>query len=122
MILRRYLQLETLRGTTACGTLLVAIYAAMTAVRYLKNAAAGEIAGDVIAAMLLMKLATGSLVIVPLCLFLGILLAYGRLRQDREIVAMTAAGCGRRFFYDQIGTLVIAYAWRRPQSKRRPLY
>ncbi|MGE0386927.1 MAG: LPS export ABC transporter permease LptF [Gammaproteobacteria bacterium] len=94
MILDRYLRREVLRAFAACMLLLAAIFASTTTVRYLADAASGKIAGEVIAALLVLKLGTASLVLVPLCFFLGILIAYGRMRQDNELVAMAGAGYG----------------------------
>lgn len=110
MILQRYIHRETLQAFAAMLLLLVAIYASTRAVTYLGDAAAGKIAGEVILGMLAMKIITSTLVILPLCFYLGVLLALGRMRQDRELVAMVDAGCGPVFFHGQVARLAAGCA------------
>lgn len=110
MILERYLQREVLQSAGAALVLLVLIFASTRAVNYLGDAASGKLAGDVILAMLALKTVESLRVIVPLCYYLGVLLVLGRMQQEREVVAIANAGCGRGFFHRQMLRLGAGYA------------
>ncbi|MCC7412855.1 MAG: LPS export ABC transporter permease LptF [Gammaproteobacteria bacterium] len=110
MILQRYLQRETLQAFGASLLVLVLIYSSTRTVSYLGDAASGKIASDVIVSLLGLKIITAMLVVLPLCFYLGVLLALGRMQQDRELVAMAGAGCGARFFHTHVGRAAIACA------------
>lgn len=97
MILERYLYREVLRSFAAVFTLLLLIYLSSRFVRYLADAAAGKISPQVIFELLSLKLVTALPTLVPLCLYLAVLLALGRLIRDRETTAMDVAGLGTPF-------------------------
>lgn len=61
-------------------------------IQYLGQAVAGELASDVLLLLMLYRLPDFLLVIVPLALFLGILLAYGRMYADNEMVVLLGSG------------------------------
>lgn len=73
---------------------LILLVVALTSrfIQYLGQAVAGELASDVLLLLMLYRLPDFLLVIVPLALFLGILLAYGRMYADNEMVVLLGSG------------------------------
>ena len=94
MILRRYLIREVSQAFLAILLILVVIYVSDHFVRFLGEAAAGRIAPGMIAKFIGLKLATQIALLLPLAFYLAILVGFGRLYRDSEIVAMTAGGFG----------------------------
>lgn len=65
-------------------------------IQYLGDAVAGRLASDVLLLLMFYRLPDFLLVILPLALFLGILLAYGRMYADNEMVILFSAGFSER--------------------------
>lgn len=61
-------------------------------IQYLGQAVAGELASDVLLLLMFYRLPDFLLVIVPLAFFLGILLAYGRMYAENEMVVLLGSG------------------------------
>ncbi len=92
MIIFRYLSREVL--TTLLAVLIVLLLITMSGrfVKYLADAAAGELSADVLFLLMGYRLPNFLELILPLSLFLGILLAYGRMYMDSEMTVLTACG------------------------------
>lgn len=73
---------------------LVLMVVALTSrfIQYLGQAVAGELAGDVLLMLMFYRLPEFLLVILPLALFLGILLALGRMYAESEMVILLSSG------------------------------
>ena len=100
MILQRYLLREILQATAAVLAVLLLIYLSNRFASILAEAAAGQIAADLLFQLLVVKLIQNLEVLIPVALFFGILIGLGRLHNDSEIVAMLANGVGiRRIVY-----------------------
>ena len=91
-IIERYIIKEALQNFFAVVAVLLLIYMSNRYVRYLADAAIGEIDSGVIFQLLMLKLTANSVILLPLALYLGILLALGRLYRDSEIIALHAGG------------------------------
>ncbi len=98
MILERYLIKETLRTWAAVFVVLLAVVISVRFVRFLGDAAAGKVAGDLVYQMLGFKLITSSSVMIPLCLYLAVYLTYSRMQRENELTAIAATGLGETFF------------------------
>jgi lipopolysaccharide export system permease protein len=61
-------------------------------VKYLAEAAVGDLAADILIPVMLYRLPGFLELIIPLGLFIGILMAYGRLYVESEMVILTACG------------------------------
>jgi lipopolysaccharide export system permease protein len=94
MVLERYLWRESLRAFGAVLLLLTCAYASSRFVQYLADAAAGKLGSDLILELLGLKLLSTSVLMLPLCLYLGIYMALTRLGRDRELTAMACIGFG----------------------------
>ncbi|MCA1854287.1 MAG: LPS export ABC transporter permease LptF [Beggiatoa sp.] len=88
MVLERYLWRESLRAFGAVLLLLTCAYASSRFVQYLADAAAGKLGSDLILELLGLKLLSTSVLMLPLCLYLGIYMALTRLGRDHELTAM----------------------------------
>ncbi len=79
-------------------------------VKYLAEAAAGKLAAEVLVSIIVYRLPGFLELILPLALFIGILLAYGRLYVESEMVVMSACGVStnRLLSYTMIPALLVA--------------
>ena len=100
MILQRYLIREILQATAAVLTVLLFVYLGDRFARFLAVAASGQISGDLVFQLLLLKLGQNLEILIPVAFYFGILLGLGRMYKDSEIVAILASGVGvRRLIY-----------------------
>ncbi|MBL4573806.1 MAG: LPS export ABC transporter permease LptF [Gammaproteobacteria bacterium] len=86
---------------------LILLVVALTSrfIQYLSQAVAGELASDVLFLLMFYRLPDFLLIILPLALFLGILLAYGRMYADNEMVILIGSGFSpRRLLLATLGT------------------
>ncbi|WP_339676695.1 LPS export ABC transporter permease LptF [uncultured Zhongshania sp.] len=96
MILFRYLASEMLKTVFAVTLTLLVIIMSGRFVKYLGQAASGDFAPDVLFLVMMYRLPNFLEVVLPLGLFIGILLSYGRLYVDSEMTVMSACGMSRR--------------------------
>lgn len=92
MILFRYLAKEVLLTTAAVTALLLVIVVSGRFVKYLAEAAAGDLAPEVLLAVIAWRIPSFLEVILSLALFIGVLLAYGRMYVESEMTVMSASG------------------------------
>ena len=106
MIIFRYLAREILLVMAAVSVSLLLITMSSRFVKYLAQAASGNLATDVLFSIILYRIPGFLELIIPLGLFIGILLAYGRLYVESEMVVLSACGISnnRLLLY----TLVVA--------------
>ncbi len=95
MILYRYITSELLKSMFAVTFTLLVIIMSGRLVKYLADVAAGDLAPDFLFLIMLYRLPNFLEVIVPLGMFIGIMLSYGRLYVDSEIAVMNACGISR---------------------------
>jgi len=91
-ILARYFAREILQTTFAVTLILLLIFLSGRFAGYLADAASGKISAEVIAYLLLYRAPSILQRILPLGLFLGILLVFGRMYVENEITALHSAG------------------------------
>ncbi|MFC6671593.1 LPS export ABC transporter permease LptF [Marinobacterium aestuariivivens] len=96
MIVFRYLTREVLTSTAAVSGILLMIIVSGRFIKYLGDAAAGKLAPELLTQMLLFRLPGFLELILPLGLFLGILLSFGRLYLESEMVVLRACGVSHR--------------------------
>lgn len=94
MVIKRYLFREIAQSFGGVLGVLMLIFVGHRFIRYLRDAAAGDLSNDVIAQLLGLSLATGLVYVLPIAFYLAVLLAFGRLYRDSEITAMAASGIG----------------------------
>ncbi|MFK7828412.1 MAG: LPS export ABC transporter permease LptF [Congregibacter sp.] len=94
MKLGRYLAGDVLGHTVAVSTVLLAIIITGRFVKYLAEAATGKLAADILLPVMLYRMPGFLELLLPLGLFIGILMAYGRLYVESEMVVLSACGVG----------------------------
>ncbi len=92
MIIYRYLTREILLTMTAVSGVLLLIIMSGRFVKYLAEAVTGKIAVDVLFSIMLYRLPGFIELILPLGFFIAILLAYGRMYMDSEMVVLSSCG------------------------------
>ncbi|OCG07986.1 LPS export ABC transporter permease LptF [Gilliamella sp. wkB178] len=107
MILRRYLAKETLKAQTAILFILLLIFFSQKLIRILTSAIEGNIPRELIMPLLVLGISNMVDLILPLSLFLGILVTFGRLYTDSEMVAMYACGVKKSITYQVVFFLCI---------------
>lgn len=95
MILYRYIASELLKSMFAVTFTLLVIIMSGRLVKYLADVASGDLAPDFLFLIMWYRLPNFLEVIVPLGMFIGILLSYGRLYVDSEVTVMNACGISR---------------------------
>lgn len=94
MIIRRYLGTQVLATSFAVAGLLTVILMSSRVIQFFEKAVNGKIAVDLLSAVLWYRLPGFLELILPLGLFIGVLLAIGRLYLDNEMAVLAAAGVG----------------------------
>jgi lipopolysaccharide export system permease protein len=108
VLIFRYLVKETLKSQAAVFLVLMAIFITNKFVRVLSDAANGDIPASLVLGFLALTMPVLASLILPLSLFLGIMLAHGRLYVDSEMTVMRA--CGISEWYVTRVMLVVAVA------------
>ena len=80
--------------TVVVSLILLAIGLISRFIQYLGQAVSGELASDVLLLLMFYRLPDFFVVIVPLAFLLSILLVYGRMNEDNEIVVLMNSGVG----------------------------
>lgn len=92
MLVYRYLSRQLFASTLAVAFVLVLVLVFGRFIKYLGDAAEGRIQAEVLWGLLIFRLPGFLELILPMSLFMGILLAYGRMYVDSEMVVLRAAG------------------------------
>ena len=107
MIIFRYLLKEVAKTQFAVFIVLMAIFISNKFVRILDDASEGGIPGHLVMIFIGLKIPDLAGMILPLSLFLGILLAYGRIYADNEMSVLHA--CGVSEWYVVRVTLILSF-------------
>ncbi|MCK3658797.1 lipopolysaccharide ABC transporter permease LptF [Pasteurellaceae bacterium Pebbles2] len=94
MILTRYLTKEVFKSQLAILFILLLIFFSQQLVRVLGSAANGKVPADLVLSLLGLGMPAMAQLMLPLCLFIAILLTFGRLYAESEITVMRAVGVG----------------------------
>ncbi|UJF19599.1 LPS export ABC transporter permease LptF [Vibrio sp. SS-MA-C1-2] len=127
MIIIRYLIKETLKSQFAVLFVLFLIFISQKFIRELANATDGKIPGDLILQIVALNMPTMALLMLPLSIYIGILLTFGRLYAESEITVMNATGMGNTiliraaFFLAVItgGIAAVNSFWLAPVSQEK---
>ncbi|SHK98342.1 LPS export ABC transporter permease LptF [Phytopseudomonas punonensis] len=115
MIVFRYLSREALVTLSAVSAVLLVVIMSGRFIKYLAQAAQGILDPSVLFLIMGFRLPGFLQLILPLGLFLGFLLAYGRLYLDSEMTVLSATGMSqqRLFLYSLAPAAVVALlvAW-----------
>jgi len=95
LILLRYFSVQVLQVTVAVSLILLAVSFTSRFLQYLADAVAGKMTTDILLMLMLYRLPEFLLIIVPFAFFLAVLLAYGRMYAENELVVLHACGLSR---------------------------
>lgn len=96
MIIFRYLAKEVLMSMFAVSVVLLLVIISARFAGYLAEAAAGELDAGILLTLMAFRLPGYLELILPLGLFIGIMMAYGRLHMESEMVVLSACGISER--------------------------
>lgn len=94
MIIDRYLFKEIIVSLVSVVTVLLLIFSSKHFVRYMSDAAAGELPTSMIFQLLSLFTLSYLVLIVPFAIYLSVIITLGRLYKDNEITAAEACGLG----------------------------
>lgn len=109
-VIDRYLLKEVGLNWVAVTLVLWLIVVSNRLARFLGEAAAGDLPGNVVFTLLGLKSIEYLVVLLPLTLYLGVLLALGRLYKDSEMAALGACGVGPAQLYRPLLMLALPVA------------
>lgn len=98
-IIDRYISIEIILSWLSIFFVLLMVVLSADAVHLLTWLADGRIPGDAVLPLLINSSYEFTVMLVPLSLFLGVLLAFGRLYKDSEMTAVMFAGLGPLSWY-----------------------
>lgn len=96
MIIVRYLIRETVKTQFAVFFVLFLIFVSQKFIAVLADASDGDIPSSVIMSLVALNMPTMALLMLPLSLYIGILVTFGRLYAESEITVMNATGIGNK--------------------------
>ncbi len=94
MLIYRYLSRQLFASTMAVALVLVLVLVFGRFIKYLGDAAAGRLQAEVLLSLLMYRLPGFLELILPLSLFIGVLLSFGRMYVDNEMTVLRATGVG----------------------------
>ncbi|MGH8145410.1 MAG: LPS export ABC transporter permease LptF [Rhodanobacteraceae bacterium] len=125
-ILDRYILREFLIGTLAAVVVLLVIFTGSTFAEIVNKVASGRLPGGIMFTVLGLNLVNTLQALLPMAMFLGVLMALGRMYRDSEMHVLSASGFGPRgllkpaaIFAIGTGLVVAAVAlWLGPWAAR----
>lgn len=96
MIIQRYLFKEILKVQVVTFSVLLLVFLCQSVIRYIGRAATGETPGDMVFSMVLYSIPSICYLMLPLSIFVGVIVAVGRICSDSEMVVMRSAGFSDR--------------------------
>ncbi|USD65590.1 LPS export ABC transporter permease LptF [Vibrio sp. SCSIO 43136] len=97
MIIVRYLIRETLKAQISVFLVLFLIFVSQKFIAVLADASDGDIPSGLILTLVGLNMPTMAMLMLPLSLYIGILVTFGRLYAESEITVMNATGIGNKF-------------------------
>ena len=95
-IVFRYLARQVIISMLAVSGILLLVFMSGRFIKYLADAAAGDLAGDVLFQIMAYRFPGFLELILPLGFFIGILLAYGRMYLESEMTVLYACGISEK--------------------------
>ena len=106
-ILDRYLLRELALSFAAVGAVLLLVSLGDTVVAVLNQITRGKVPAELMFSLIALRAIDGLNVLLPLAVFLGVMLAYGRLYRDSEMAVLGAAGLDVRGLLRPLALLAI---------------
>ncbi|MCP4273266.1 MAG: LPS export ABC transporter permease LptF [Gammaproteobacteria bacterium] len=109
MIIGRYLNKEVIKTMLVVLFVLLILFMGQRFVLYLTDAAKGRIDSEIVLQLLLFQAPVFISYLLPLALFLGVLITFGKLYADHEMAVLSACGISKRrvlFYFIPLTILV----------------
>lgn len=110
LILHRYLLRESFLASAMTLLVLLGVISALFLAELLAEAAQGQLPGGSVLLLLLLRQPEAMMMVGPLALLTGILLALGRLHEQSEMTVIRAAGVGFGQCFLPLGVLIGSWA------------
>ena len=110
LILHRYLLRESLVASVMTLVVLLSVVSALFLAELLAEAAQGQLSGGSVLVLLLLRLPEAVMMVGPLALLSGLLLALGRVHEQSEMTVIRAVGVGFGQCFLPLGVLVAGWA------------
>jgi lipopolysaccharide export system permease protein len=110
LILQRYLMREIALTFLAVSLLLLLMFFSSTFIRLLTETLEGNYPAHILFTLFALKGVGNTVFILPFAFFISVLLTFGRLYKDNEIVVMLACGAGPGRLFASVGTLALMVA------------
>jgi lipopolysaccharide export system permease protein len=107
LIIRKYLTKEVIGTMAAVIIVLMLAFLSQQLVRYLRYVAIGKIATGVLLELVMIEIPYLLALLMPLALYLGIMLSYGRMYSDQEMAILNMSGFSERRLLRQTGIIAI---------------
>lgn len=104
----RYLTYDVVTHTGAVSLVLFLVVFSGRFIKYLAEAAIGDLSAGILLPIMLYKLPAFFELILPLGFYIGVLLSFGRLYADSEMVIFRASGTSQWQLFSRISTATIA--------------
>ena len=102
MIIQRYLMKEILLSFLGTLFVLLLIIIGSTFVRLLSDVSSGSLPVEALGKLVFIGSINGAIQLTPITVLISIMLAFGRLYRDHEIIALQASGVGAKQLYKGI--------------------
>ncbi|MXY04241.1 MAG: LPS export ABC transporter permease LptF [Gammaproteobacteria bacterium] len=110
MIVDRYLARETTKPFALTALFLVGVFIAYSLTRFLTEANDGLLDGSAILVLTGLKALIALEVLLPIALYIGLIVALGRLHSDREIIGLRASGFSENRILVPVVSMAVAVA------------
>lgn len=110
MILKHYINKDIYRATAAILLVLILIFISSRFVRYIQLAVDGTISAKAVFALLALQIPSIAGFLIPLSFFLAILLTFGRMYSDNELVVVHGLGIGQRDLAKMLMPMALVFA------------
>ena len=109
-LLGRYVVREIAKPAIAVSAVLIVVFVSYLLARFLADVVDGLLPSRTLAFLVLLRTAIALEVLVPITLFLGVVMALGRLHTDSEIIAMSALGVSSASIAQAVAVLAVVLA------------
>ncbi|TVR91764.1 MAG: LPS export ABC transporter permease LptF [Wenzhouxiangellaceae bacterium] len=110
LILHRYMLRESLVATISSLAVFLAVISALFLAELLGDAAQGEVPAASVVLLLVLRLPEAIMMVGPLALLVGLLLALGRMHEQSEMTVVRVGGAGFTRCFAPVLVLVAAWA------------
>lgn len=111
MILKHYINKDIYRATGAILLVLILIFVSSRFVKYIQLAVDGTISAEAVFSLLALQIPAVAGFLLPLSFFLAILMTFGRLYSDNEMVVVHGLGIGQRDLAKMLMPMAFVFAF-----------